>query len=469
MRRNNKNLRNEFFDEYQRYQIVADAVEFYRKSSSDIKYHILEIGANKSKHLSKFLPEDNILYTDIILDSEMQQDPEFMEVDGTAMPFEDKSYDFVVATDVLEHIPCEKRNKLLEEAARVAKHAAIITFPYNSYENNAAETRINAYYKALKGEDYIWIQEHKKYGLPELEDVENILSNIECDYFHFLCGDIVLWEKLYYSFFSALDHCKEWEFRKQIDHLYFDVLYDGDWSNSCYRAVYIITREKNEKLRHYLQNKKMRLSSKQLNILEMLLNAQNTIHVKEDNDILERELKEKTEKIEYLENANFSMGENWKRDVKHWETDNAKHASIISQLTLEKKHLQDMLDKSQNYIDKIHSDIKLKESQNIEFLSQIKSLQMDLKKYMEKEILLEQELMNLQQGINVERQQKLEFYKQLERAKSIASEMQETNVKLTKQLEFAEKQYDTISQAFFWKISKPIRVILDYCKSLIRK
>ena len=77
--------------------------------------------------------------------------------------------------------------------------------------------------------------------------------------------------------------------------------------------------------------------------------------------------------------------------------------------------------------------------------------------------------MNLQQGINVERQQKLEFYKQLERAKSIASEMQETNVKLTKQLEFAEKQYDTISQAFFWKISKPIRVILDYCKSLIRK
>ena len=416
MKRNNQNFKNEFFDEYQRYQIVSDTVEFYRRSNPEIKYHVLEIGANKQKHLGKFLPADNILYTDITLDQEMQQDPEFMEVDGTSMPFANNSFDFVVATDVLEHVPKAKRKQLLEEASRVANYATIITFPYNSYENNAAETRINAYYKALKGEDYIWIQEHKKYGLPELEDVEHILNNIKCAYSRFLCGDIVLWEKLYYSFFSALDHYKEWEFRKQIDQFYFDVLYDGDWSDSCYRAVYIITHEKNGKLYDYLHSKRKYLSSKQINMLDMLLNAQNTIHAVDDDQ-------------------NYS------------------------------KRVSDMLQKC---LEEMHYALKREESQKQELLSKLESFDADLKKYITRETLLEQELMNLRQRVNIECQQKIELYKQLESVKKTASELQKENAKLTEQLDATEKQYNAISQAFFWKISKPIRIILDFCKSFMK-
>lgn len=440
MKRNNQNHSNEFFDEYQRYQIVADTVNFYRRSSTSTKYHILEIGSNKLKHLNNFLPDDEVLYSDVELDQEMQQDPQFMEIDGTAIPFENNSFDFVVAIDVLEHIPREKRSKLLEEAFRVAKYAAIVTFPYNSSENISAEARINAYYKALKGEDYIWIKEHQKYGLPELQEIEQVLTKLKCNFFHLLCGNIVLWEKLYYSFFSALDHYAEWEFRKQIDHLYFDVLYNGDWSDSCYRAVYVLTYKENKDLNIYLESQRKPLTDKEWEILDMLLGAQKVIHAREENAIVERELSEKTRKIQELEHIRASILESWKNDVTLWQNDNTKNLSIISTLSLEKKHLQNELNESQKQVEQLNKAMHTTENQNLVLLAHLNDLQLDLEEHRKQENSLRELLMDSETKLEAE---------QLEK-------------------EYLQKQYDDISRNFFWRISKPIRVILSFCKSLFQ-
>ena len=141
------NNRDEYevdFDQYQRYKLVQDIISFYR-TEPGTTFRVLEVGSNEPKHLRLFLPHDSILFTDIELTVKMQQDPEFQVADGTNLPFADESFDFVVATDVLEHIPQEKRSMFCQEMLRVARKCAILTFPYRSDAVTAAENRIRVH------------------------------------------------------------------------------------------------------------------------------------------------------------------------------------------------------------------------------------------------------------------------------------------------------------------------------------
>lgn len=49
------------------------------------------------------------------------------------MPVEDKSFDVVVACEILEHLPFEKFEKCLSEIKRVAKRGAVISLPHSGY------------------------------------------------------------------------------------------------------------------------------------------------------------------------------------------------------------------------------------------------------------------------------------------------------------------------------------------------
>lgn len=50
--------------------------------------------------------------------------------DITKLPFEDKSFDCVLAAEVLEHIPFIEVSKALEELARVSRKSIVITLPH---------------------------------------------------------------------------------------------------------------------------------------------------------------------------------------------------------------------------------------------------------------------------------------------------------------------------------------------------
>lgn len=390
------------FDQYQRYKIVSLVVEYYRNLNHSNVFNILEIGSNKPKHLRSLLPKDNILFTDIVLDEEMQRDPEFQSIDGTNIPFDNSSFDFVVATDVLEHVPVEKRKKFLYEAARVSRYAAIITFPYYSKDVIMAEERLNAYYKATKGEDFIWIKQHEEFGLPKIKDIDEYLENSKYSFFSLKHGDIILWEKMYYSIFDALGDEVEWSFRQCIDQYYINNLFPGDISDSCYRTIYVLTPEENKHLKQSIEQQMGKSSPQKLMQLEFLFQAQREIHLQQRAKAAQREIKDKSVYVSHLEQRINSSEAAWRIDVQNWEKDKVKYRNEISQLQLSLSRINKALTEERQNNNKIIEQLKEKEVQNAALMEQLSE------------------------------------YK---------------------------KSYQAISEAFCWKLTKPIRSILDFLKN----
>lgn len=98
--------------------------------------------------------------------------------DGISLPFADKSFDFVVSSDVLEHISPENRKKAVLEWLRVAKKELIIAFP----EGKKSEIQDKELYEEFKKKglsDYSekFFKEHLEYGLPRIEEVVTWLKS----------------------------------------------------------------------------------------------------------------------------------------------------------------------------------------------------------------------------------------------------------------------------------------------------
>lgn len=81
---------------------------------------------------------------------------------ATTLPFEDQSFDAVVASDVLEHVPPAQREVVIGEALRVARKIAVFGFPCGEpaaeYDRKLAE----AYDRSPLGRP-AWLEEHFRY------------------------------------------------------------------------------------------------------------------------------------------------------------------------------------------------------------------------------------------------------------------------------------------------------------------
>ena len=230
------------FDQFQRYETACRLIQFYKKAGEPIC--ILEVGANEQKNMEKFLPDCNILYTDIALTEAMAQDKAFRAADATNLPFENDSFDFVTGLDVYEHIPKEKREDFWKELYRVAKIGVVAAFPYQADYVAKAEERANSYFKSLSGEDYIWLKEHRENGLPEISDTEQFIRKLGCKFFSLYHGDVELWENMICAHFDTIFVPELIEYKALIDRLYDTNIYDYDTSDQCYRVIYVLAKRK---------------------------------------------------------------------------------------------------------------------------------------------------------------------------------------------------------------------------------
>ena len=259
------------FDQYQRYQTIYNVIEFYRGKDEKKAFTVLEIGSNEHKDLKLFLPNDKIVFTDVVLTEAMKQDPDFQQADGTNLPYEDGCFDFVVAADVLEHVSPEKRARFCHELRRVAKIASVICFPYRTPENIGAEERLNVYYKSLYGSDYVWLKEHSVCGLPGEDEIDRIYDTLNTPYIRFHHGNLGIWEKMWYCHFNTCGASETEDYRHAIDHYYNTAIYSSDIAEPCYRTFYISASDDVEGLRAWLESKWEKGGSKG-DILNLILN-----------------------------------------------------------------------------------------------------------------------------------------------------------------------------------------------------
>ena len=90
---------------------------------------ILEIGPGPAI-VSGILKKMNISLITLDIDPRLNPD---VCADATALPFAGKSFDTVLAAEILEHIPFDEVPKALKELSRVAKKSIVITLPHFSH------------------------------------------------------------------------------------------------------------------------------------------------------------------------------------------------------------------------------------------------------------------------------------------------------------------------------------------------
>ena len=92
--------------------------------------------------------------------------------DGRTIPFESDSFDAVVSLDTLEHVPPTDRPQFMREIVRVSRRHVIVSAPYGSAEHRAYEQKLDALYTQTFGTPHNYLNEHVRYGIPDLADLE---------------------------------------------------------------------------------------------------------------------------------------------------------------------------------------------------------------------------------------------------------------------------------------------------------
>lgn len=231
---------NVTFDQYQRYNNVRRIVEEMR-SGGEV-FTILEVGANEHQNLERFLPIDEITYLDIQLPEHLRNNPKYLLGDATAMDLPDNHYDVIVALDVFEHIPPGKREAFINELYRVSAKFFVITAPFDTVEVVEAEKRANAVHQSIFHSDFIWLDEHRSNGLPNLEDLEHYLASRNMIYQIRRHGNIALWERLFTLHFVAASNPALATFRAEIDKYYNTHLFDLDYGVNTYRKIIAVSK-----------------------------------------------------------------------------------------------------------------------------------------------------------------------------------------------------------------------------------
>lgn len=233
---------NVAFDQFQRYKNVADAIESMRKANE--QFTILEVGANEHRNLEKFLPRDSIKYLDIELPADLQKHPDYILGDATKMEFSNDYFDIVVALDVFEHIPPDKRDDFISEIHRVSSEFYIITAPFASPSVSKAERRTNAVYKSLVQEDYRWLAEHFENGLPVQKDLEMFLNKLGVNYRVLSHGSLPIWESMMEIHFVAACFPELQYYRMELDRFYNANIFAEDYAEDSYRKIFICSKDR---------------------------------------------------------------------------------------------------------------------------------------------------------------------------------------------------------------------------------
>tara|TARA_R110001583_G_scaffold152016_1_gene303815 strand:+ start:15862 stop:18756 length:2895 start_codon:yes stop_codon:yes gene_type:complete len=233
---------NHIFDQFQRYSTVTKIISSFHDES---KITVLEIGANGHYNLISYLPDADITFSDIN-DQPITNNIKFIKADASNLPFSDGEFDFVISLDVLEHVPEDKRQKVITECTRVSSKAFILACPIdNDGKTTKSERVANDVFLKFHGMEHPWLKEHFDEGLPTFDYVNGIIEDLSIPFHSFQCGKLEWWESLMkMHYMESADHRFHEAFELLNLH-YNQYLHAQDSGGDCYRAFWIIGNDSN--------------------------------------------------------------------------------------------------------------------------------------------------------------------------------------------------------------------------------
>lgn len=166
------------FDQYHRYGAAAMLLKPLLNPVGR-PAQILEIGSNELNWLEAFLEPYPVMVTRADVEDHADAAAPFLHIpkDGP-LPCADQSFDFVVALEVLEHIPQEDRLFHVGEWARVARKGLILSCPQNRRSVRQAEYRLDQAHRRRHGRPHPWLREHQQFGIPSKAEVRSIFHKL---------------------------------------------------------------------------------------------------------------------------------------------------------------------------------------------------------------------------------------------------------------------------------------------------
>jgi GT2 family glycosyltransferase/glycosyltransferase involved in cell wall biosynthesis/tetratricopeptide (TPR) repeat protein len=199
-------------DQYQRYHFIERVLNAYAQKR---RLKVLEVGGALSSALHHLSSNHQIWITDSISANDIH-----LRSSGMNLPFLAKTFDAVVCTDVLEHVPADERPRLIEELQRVTNGVLILGFPQHSVESKVAEEILATWIRETSGSDYSFLEEHRTHGLPDASEVRAILGKQSGKILEAVNANVYSWLPLMMSYFAIEKHEEFKESIKALNELF---------------------------------------------------------------------------------------------------------------------------------------------------------------------------------------------------------------------------------------------------------
>jgi hypothetical protein len=179
----------------------------------------------------------------IVLDKQRAKGPDFIQGDGASLPFLDSSLDVVCSLDVLEHVPKNKRPDFLAELCRVASKMVILSAPFASDDIEKAEATLAQQIERLYGTKHHQLQEHSQLGLPEIEEVVELLQAKMTGVTFFFYGSLKNWLILQALRHTFLGRRSSRLILNILDQWMTELNPDTEWRPPFYRCFWLGSKE----------------------------------------------------------------------------------------------------------------------------------------------------------------------------------------------------------------------------------
>jgi len=165
-------------DLYLRYTAVARVLD-RMLPAEPVPVRVLEVGCHGRNVLRRLLDPALVQVSRCDV-KPCGADPEFFVIpEQPPWPVADESFDVVVALEVLEHLPADRRRAFLAECLRLARHGAVFTCPSGVPQVIEAEAMAAALLAERHGAEHPFLREHRQHGLPGAEEILSHLRDFD--------------------------------------------------------------------------------------------------------------------------------------------------------------------------------------------------------------------------------------------------------------------------------------------------
>jgi predicted SAM-dependent methyltransferase len=152
-----------------------DAVKIVRKIKPSV---IVEVGSGSHRGISAYSKYPSF---GVDIDFNTAVSPGIqrrIRASGTHLPFKNQSANLVISTDMLEHIPHEKRSNVISEMFRIAKEDGVlyITVPVGE-DSEQADFRVNNAYLREHKKPHVMLRDHVEHKLPKAEEIIRLVKD----------------------------------------------------------------------------------------------------------------------------------------------------------------------------------------------------------------------------------------------------------------------------------------------------